>query len=235
MRTLNYWPRTIRPTAKQRKLRGFKIQQRGDMVRAVAKLSDGETIVRQIRAHAPTLAGDELGGRFLRKMKRGLKKVGKGALVPLKFAHKITHKGPIGKLERAAQKFIGKNLPIAKPFINIHNKLASPVHKALSGKKIKAKVTAQGIAAATQHLPIKAKKAAQTALAAKFAQKAALENVAKAVVKQKVLTAAAKAVKKSGGKNKLAARVLARANAKGVFEVRTPSGRIIKVPASKVA
>ncbi len=85
----------------------------------------------------PTLYADTsgFGDRFKRFAKKIAKsKVGKIVKVvhvaPLKWAHKITHgkNSPIRKAELALQKQIGKALPFTKPFIKVHNQLASKTH-----------------------------------------------------------------------------------------------------------
>jgi hypothetical protein len=83
---------------------------------------------------------------FWKKVKKAAKKIGKNKVVrviakahtvPLKAAHKITHgkNSPIRKAELAMQRTITKNLPITKPFIAVHNKLASATDKVITGKK----------------------------------------------------------------------------------------------------
>jgi hypothetical protein len=204
-----------------------RIQTQGDMVRASIVLPGGHRIVRTIRAHHATLAGDEIGGKFLRKLKKGLKKTGKGILTGAKFVHKITHKGPLGKLEKQAQKLVGQVLPFTRPFIAAHNKLSAPIHKALEGKS-KSKVQAAAIKAVTKKLPPAQRPHAQKALAASFAHANALQAVAKATVKAKVVAAAAKAAKAG---NPTAKRVL---KAAAVYKVTLPNGKVVPVPASKV-
>lgn len=184
------------------------------------------------------LAGDDVDvelGAFLKKLKKGLKKVAKVAVKPLQVAHKITHgkNSPIRKLELKVQKAVAKHLPVAKPFISIHNSLAAPVHKAIEGKKIKAKVTAKAIADVTKNLPPDVKKGAQAALIAKVKGAEAAKSFAKAAAKAKVLSAAKKAAAKGDEEaKKLIQR--AKIGTTGTYQVKTPSGKTIKVPASRV-
>lgn len=132
--------------------------------------------------------------------------------------HNLTHKGPIEKAHKAVQRTVGKYLPITKPFIKIHNSLASPVHKLIEGKKIRAKVTARAIADVTKSLP-----PAQRAKARKIlALKAVATENAKGVAAQAAL---AQAVSKA----KAAMR-----GVPGVYKVVRPDGRIVNVPAAKV-
>lgn len=83
---------------------------------------------------------------FWKKVKKTAKKIGKNKVVkviakahtvPLKAAHKITHgkNSPIRKAELAMQRTVTKNLPITKPFIAVHNKLAGATDKVITGKK----------------------------------------------------------------------------------------------------
>lgn len=215
-----------------------RVQENGSLVRAMCQLPNGQRIVRVVSAEPAALMGEldafpELGGRFLKKLGRGLKKA---VVAPVKIAHKITHgkNSPIAKMEKSVQKFVGKNLPIAKPFINIHNSLAKPIHKAIEGKKVKKAITAKGIAEVTKNLPPEAKKAARTALVLKIKQTEALKDVAAKVAKAKVVSAAKNALARNP-KNKPAAKVLAQAFPKGAFTVIFPDGKTRKtVPASKV-
>ena len=195
-------------------------------------LPNGRSFTATILADADTLAGDELGASFLQKLKKVGKKAGKGALKPLQFAHKITHKGPLGKLERKVQDIVGKALPFTKPFIQLHNSVASPVHKAIETGKIKKALTAKAIKQITKDIPNVAQRVGvQTALAAQIGQTNALKEVAAKVVKAKVLAAA---------KGKAPAKAKAKAKAKALpagssFRVTLPSGRTVLVPASKVS
>jgi hypothetical protein len=218
-----------------------RVQEKGPLVRAIATLPDGRRFSAIVRAEPTSLAGEldllegdepELGGRFFKKLKKGLKKAVVG---PIKLAHKITHhpKSPIAKAEKALQGFVKKNLPIAAPFINIHNSLAKPVHKVIAGKKVKQAVTAKGIAEVTKNLPIKQKAIVQTALITKVKQDEALKEVAKKVAKTKVITAAAKALK-ANPKNATAKKVLKKAAPKGHYRVIFPDGKTRNVAASKV-
>jgi hypothetical protein len=221
-----------------------RVQEKGPLVRAIATLPDGRRFTAVVRAEPTALAGEldllegdepELGGRFLKKLKKGLKKAVVG---PLKLAHKVTHhpKSPIAKAEKAMQKFVAKNLPIAKPFINIHNSLAKPVHKALAGKKVKQAVTAKAIAEVTKNLPIKQKGFVQSALITKVKQDEVLKGVAKKIAKTKVVTAAAKALK-ANPKNKPAKKLLTRlkaAKSAKPYRVTFPNGKTVSVPANRV-
>jgi hypothetical protein len=98
------------------------------------------------------------GDRFKRFAKKIAKsKVGKAIkkvhVAPLKIAHKITHgkNSPIRKAELALQKTVTKALPFTKPFINVHNQLASKVHKtvdkATGTKTLPAKANPKDVAA----------------------------------------------------------------------------------------
>ena len=189
-------------------MKQVQFKQAGPVMHCRVRMADG----RVLTASAP-LAG-ELGW-FGSKATR---KVGKGLRKGAQLAHNITHKGPIGKAHMAVQKAVAKYLPIAKPFINIHNKLASPVHKVIEGKKVRAAATAKAIASVTKDLP-----AAQKAVA------------------QKKLAALSAATEKARDAGKIAALAKVAAKAKevtkgvpGFYVVTRPDGRIVKVPSDKV-
>ena len=61
---------------------------------------------------------------FGKRLKKVGKFIKKAHVQPLRWAHKVTHTGPIKKLETAVQNAVGKALPITKPFINFHNKVS---------------------------------------------------------------------------------------------------------------
>jgi len=211
----------------------MRVQQKGDLVRAQLILPDGRKFQAMLEATPEALAGDELAGRFLKKLGRVAKKA---TLGPLKLAHKITHhpKSPIAKAEKAMQKFVKKNLPIAAPFINIHNSLAKPVHKAIEGKKVKKKVIAAAIVDATKNMPAATKAATQQALVLKAKQNEAVLDVAKKAAKAKVVTAAAKALKKDPG-NVMAKKVINAAKPQaGYYIVTNPAGKVSRIPAARV-
>lgn len=231
----------------------IQLQERGNHVRALLTLPDGRRISCTLNCASPEkLAGelerveaegaqelgaeeyDELGG-FFKKLKKAAKAVGKVAMKPVKLAHKYTHEvGPIAKMHKQVQAGVAKALPFTKPFISVHNSLAAPVHKAIEGKKIKNKLTAKAIADVTKNLPAAQKGAAQAALVAKVKEDDALKAIGKQAAKAKVLAAAKSAAKKG---DREAAQVLKRATAgtKGAYKVTTPSGRVVSVPAAKVA
>jgi hypothetical protein len=240
-----------------------RVQTNGTHARATLTLPNGRTVQCTIRCDTPeALAGeldamagqglaggeDELAG-FADKLKKAAKKVGKGALKPLKAVHKVTHKGVLGKMERQLQEQVGKYLPITKPFIALHKKIASPIHKALEGKKIKAAFTAKAIKDITKSIPDAAARAgAQAHLVASVKKAEALKSIAKTAVKAKVLSEAAKVLKHGPPKEKaqakaflkkaVQAKAVAKAHAKATgktYKVTTPSGRTITIPASKVA
>jgi hypothetical protein len=75
-------------------------------------------------------AETEISGAFGKKLWKGIKKA---HTAPLKIAHKITHgkNSPIRKMELALQKGVSKYIPIAKPFIDIHNKVSAQTYKAM--------------------------------------------------------------------------------------------------------
>jgi len=216
--------------------------ERGDEVKAQLRLPDGRTFNATLRADLETLAGDELAGKFLNKLKKAGKKTLKVVkavhLKPLQLAHKITHKGPLGKLEKKAQELVGKALPFTKPFIKIHNSIAAPVHKAIETGKVKKKVTAAAIKQVTKDIPdLAQRKGVQAALAVQMSNTELLKGVAKKAVKAKVVKAATAALKKNPA-NKVAKKVVAKAKAavpKGTYKVTLPNGRTVNVPAAKVA
>ncbi|HEY3493040.1 MAG TPA: hypothetical protein VGK73_00065 [Polyangiaceae bacterium] len=227
-----------------------QVDQNATHARARLTLPNGKVLKCVIRCDTPEalgaeldalewqgLAGDdddvELAG-FFKKLKKAAKKVGKVALAPVKIAHKITHTGPIGKLHKQVQNTVAKALPFTKPFIKVHNSLAAPVHKAIEGKKVKQAVTAKAIADVTKHLPAAAKGPAQAALVARAKQDDALKSIAKSAAKAKVVSEAKKAAKKGDAEAKSFLKRAA-VGRTGTYEVRTPSGRVIKVPAAKVA
>jgi hypothetical protein len=225
-----------------------QLQERGNHVRAVLTLPNGRTMQCVVNCASPAvlageldrlagseLGADELGGRFLNKLKKAGKKVGKVALKPVKIAHKYTHQvGPIAALHKKVQEGVGKALPITKPFIKVHNSLAAPVHKAIEGKKIKAAVTAKEIAKVTKDIPVKDRGAVQIALVAQVKQSEALKSIGKAAAKAQVLTAAKFASAQGASDAKAFVRRAAQGTT-GTYRVITPSGRTISVPASKVA
>src|SRR5689334_20659936 len=118
---------------------------RGDLIIATVENSQGQRFTAHV--NAADLAGDpELGSWFSRKFRKFKHSIaGKILLGPVLIAHKITHSGPIEKLHKKIQAMVGKALPFTKPFIRIHNSLASPVHKLIEGKKVEKKATALAI------------------------------------------------------------------------------------------
>lgn len=81
-----------------------------------------------------------LGGGFLRKLKRGIKKgaksvgggIVKGLQKTAQFADKVTHTGPIAKAEHWLQDAASKTV-VLKPFVDLHKKVFAPLtDKALS-------------------------------------------------------------------------------------------------------
>lgn len=228
--------------------RQVRLQQRGDHVRAMLTLPNGKTVQCVVNCASPaTLSGeldrlagmelgaeDELGGRFLRKLKKATKKVGKVAMKPLKLAHKYTHQvGPIAYLHKKVQDGVAKALPFTKPFIKVHNSLAAPVAKAIEGKKIKMALTAKAIAKVTADLPAAQRGATQLALIAKVKESEALQSIGKAAAKAQVVAAAVKAAKRGDGE---AAAFVKRAaqGIRGSYQVTTPSGRTVTVAANKL-
>lgn len=228
-----------------------KLEENATHVRATLILPSGKKLTCVLPCHSADalagaledyemsgLAGDgddvELAG-FMSKLKKAAKKVGKVALAPVKLAHKYTHQvGPIAAMHKKVQDYVAKALPITKPFIKVHNSLAAPVHKAIEGKKIKAKVTAKAIADVTKDLPIAQKGAAQAALVAEAKKAEALKSIGKQAARAQVLNAAMKAAK-AGDKEAKALISRAKAGTTGTFKVTTPSGRVVNVPAAKVA
>lgn len=222
------------------------LEERGDHVRATLTLPNGRVMRCVLNCASPeklsgeldALEGMELGadeelGGFLSKLKSTTKKIGKVALAPVKVAHKYTHqKGPIAALHKKVQEGVAKALPVTKPFIKVHNSLAKPVHKAIEGKKIKNAVTAKEIAKVTAKLPPAKRGAVQVALVAEAKKADALKSIGKAAAKAQVLSAAKVAAKKGSVEAKA---VLKRAAVTGTYKVTTPSGRVISVPAAKVA
>ena len=88
---------------------------RGMLVQARLTMPDGRCYSAVVNARPDN---PELGASWFKKAAR---KVGRGVVAPVKLAHKITHKGPIGALEKKVQKVVGNALPFTKPFIKIHN------------------------------------------------------------------------------------------------------------------
>jgi hypothetical protein len=163
--------------------------------------------------YSPTFSNNNiLAGKAGAKLKKGL-------LAPFKAVHKVTHhpKSPIRKAELALQKAVGKALPFTKPFINAHNKISAPVHKALS----KASKSAKGGKLTTDQ--------------AKLAV-GALKGAKAAALKGKGGKAAQKLLKASGAVAK-AAKNLSTVSAlsKGEYVVTTPTGKTVRIPASKIA
>lgn len=136
----------------------------------------------------------------------------------LRKVHNALNRGPIGKLHKKVQDAVAKYLPIAKPFIKIHNALAKPIHKLIEGKKVRLKATAVAIAKVTKDLPIAQKAKVQKALIAR----AKVTNRAHELASTAAL---AKAVGKA--KHALTGK-------KGVYKVVRPDGKIVNVPASQV-
>lgn len=226
-----------------------KVEENATHVRATLVLPNGRKLQCVLPCHsADALAGaleDEEGlageeddielAGFLKKLKKAAKKVGKVALKPVQIAHKYTHQvGPIAKMEKAVQNAVGKALPFTKPFIKVHNSLAAPVHKAIETGRIKKKLTAKAIADVTKNLPAATKGATQAALVAKVKETEALKSIGKQAAKAKVVSAAMKAAKK-GDKEAKAFVARSKVGTTGTFRVETPSGRMVNVPASKVA
>ena len=149
---------------------------------------------------------------------RGTPELGWFGSKALRKVHNTFNRGPIGKLHKKVQDAVGKYLPIAKPFIAIHNSLASPIHKLIEGKKVRLKATAKAIAIATKDLPISKKIPAQKALASMAV-----------ATEQARATAGNAALAVAVGKAKAALK-----GSPGVYKVVRPDGRIVNVPASKV-
>lgn len=136
----------------------------------------------------------------------------------LRKVHNTFNRGPIGRLHKKVQDAVGKYMPIAKPFIKIHNSLASPIHKLIEGKKVRLKATAKAIAVATKDLPVAQKGQAQKILALKAVAVEQARQVAGQAALAKALAKAKAATKGSPG----------------VYKVVRPDGRIVNVPASRV-
>jgi len=154
----------------------------------------------------------------------------------LRAVHNTFNRGPIGKMHKAVQDAVGKYLPIAKPFIAIHNKLASPIHKLIEGKKVRLKATAKAIASATKDLPISEKYKTQKILASMSVATEQARETASTVALAKALGKAKAATK---GNVALLSKTLRKAKAAthgspGIYKVVRPDGRIVNVPASKV-
>lgn len=136
----------------------------------------------------------------------------------LRKVHNTFNRGPIGKLHKKVQDAVGKYLPIAKPFIQIHNAIAKPIHKLIEGKKVRLKATAKAIAIATKDLPVSEKYKTQKILALKSVAVEQAREMAGNVALAKALAKARAATK----------------GTKGVYKVVRPDGRIVNVPASRV-
>lgn len=232
-----------------------RVQTNGTHARATLTLPNGRTVQCTIRCDTPhALAGelDMLCGQGLAggdvELAGFLDKLKKGVMKPLQAVHKVTHKGVLGKLEKQLQDTVGKYLPFTKPFIALHKKIASPIHKLIEGKKLKQAFTAKTIVDITKSIPDVAQRAGmQAALVASVKQKETLQTLAKTAVKAKVLSEAAKTLKHGAPAAKAEAKTLLRkaiaqkqasqaaSKTARPYEVRTPSGRMIKIPASKVA
>lgn len=217
-----------------------QVQQKPGAVRATLTMPNGRTLQCIVRCGSPAELGAELDRLELDdpelgfSFKKAFKKVGKGILAPVKLAHKYTHEvGPIASMHKKVQEGVAKALPITKPFIKVHNSLAAPVHKAIEGKKIKKQLTAKAIADVTKNLPPAQKGAAQAALVARVKVDEKLQEIAKGAARASVLKQAkAAAARGDAGAKKVVAQM--KRGTTGTYEVRTPSGRVIKVPAAKV-
>jgi hypothetical protein len=208
--------------------------QRGDLVRAVIEGPNGETYEATVNVNAfrgeameglgfDPYAQDELSGRLWRKIKRKTKKAFKSPkaaaktlllkpiTAPMTAAHKITHHPKIEKLHKQVQDTVGNLLPITKPFIRIHNSLASKTHKL--GGKITGDKKAWGKTATTEKTAKGAELlSAAASAAATSSGKAGADASAKiSAVVPKVPPAAAAALKKE--RSKLTAGAIRKATA----------------------
>lgn len=235
----------LRPSANEL-LRKVRVQRKGPYVRAMLTVN-GKTHNCMVRCDSPAvlageldrlagtgLAGedDELAG-FFTKLKKGMKKAGKGVLKGIKAVDKVNN-----KLEAKVQKIVGTALPFTKPFINIHNSLSSPIHKAMATGSVKKALTAKAIKQVTKDLPANMRAASATNLTMRFKAKEDLANIAKKAVKAKVLVEAAKSAAKGKPASKAivaAAKTAAASKAGQFYTVKFPNGKVKKVAASRVA
>lgn len=197
-----------------------EFHQRGRDIRCTLTTPDGRVYTAVVDMHPdnPELG---FGGRFKRAMKKAVTK-------PIKAVHKVTHSGPIEAMHKKVQETVGKYIPIAKPFISIHNSLAKPVHKLIEGKKHKQTVTAKAIADVTKHLPTAQKKV----VIPELVRKAKVAEQVKDAAKLAALAKAAKIAIADKGKASVKGAAAAKA---GFYVVTRPDGKVINVPASKVA
>jgi hypothetical protein len=185
-----------------------QFRQRGATMQCRVVLPDGRAFVGSASmTRAPELGW--FGSKALRKI------------------HHTFNGGVIGKIHKQVQNAVAKYLPIAKPFIAIHNAIASPIHKLIEGKKVRLKATAVAIAKATEKLPAAQRGPARKILAAKSI---AVEN-ARQMASQVAL---AKAVVKAKNAGKSAVKAVAVKGKPGVYQVIRPDGRRVSIPASRV-
>jgi hypothetical protein len=120
---------------------------------------------------------------------------------------------------------------VLAPAVAAREALRATLNKVAAGKK-KAKFAVDAIKQATKHLPPKAQKTVQVAVALRMKNRSQLKNIAKVAVKEKVKRAIASgAIPRKIDSRKL----MAAASVGRPYIVKLPSGRTVVVPASKVA
>lgn len=217
--------------------------ERGNRVAARLTMPDGRKVTAVVAIVGSGQSIDQtLGaGKLRRKIKKGLKKVGKIAAPVLKIAAPVLSvaslampalapaavaAGVAGKLlskatstAKQVRKAVNEAMPSKMAAINASS--ASPALKLVAGKRVRAALTAKAIAATTSGLQPNAKKVMQRAIV--VATKADQRAVDAAKV-----TALATAVSKA---RSTPAAPKPSANE---YIVTRPDGRVVRVPASRV-
>lgn len=212
------------------------------------------TLLHNGRRYQDTVELGWFGSKAVRKTKKGVKKFAKtkaGRVVTFvpRMAHKVAKSKQLEQMHKAVQGAVGKYLPITKPFIAVHNKIAGKTHEAFAsvgiGKKKKtpkltvsevmqagqaiagarAQLTTTAISKVTAKLPAVQRPAARAALMKRAALEAADLARARSEVARRVVAKASKAMTR--GKAPTSAHG-------GVFVVKMPDGRTVSIPASKV-
>ena len=182
----------------------------GDKIRKAQKGDPREALALAQKIGAPVVAG------------RGLDRFKKAVLWPVKVTNKITHTGPIEKAHQAVQGAVGKYMPIAKPFINIHNKLAAKTQGVLkkAGAGSRGTTQSKGKLSANDLLSAAATMTKGNATAQRAVQKAAPKLKAAAHELQGALKGLARAKRQELGT--------------GTYRVTLPNGKMVAIAASKV-
>lgn len=236
---MRHFKRTI-----QRMKPRIRTQSNGRAVRATVVMPNRQRYTAMVRYGSPEilageldslcasgLAGDELAGKFWRKLKKRAVKIGKGGYKAIGKVRKVMNNPVVVSIERAVTGTLAVAFPVLAPAVAAREALRAGLNK-LADAKNKTKFAVDAIKKATEHLPPKARKVVQVAVATRMKNRSELKNIAKLAVKEKVKRALA-----SGAipRNVDSRKLLKAASVGRPYIVKLPSGRTVVVPASKVA